>query len=152
MADWTKKNANDYMSVIEDVENRIMAHITNGCGSVKLDCRYEIMQRNTTWALIIEHGKDARTVLAADGIMAFVSARQRPDKNWTYSVGKLTPFVDFDIKSIMALLNEAEGNAVDLWGGSDTIGGSPRASGSKLSPSQVADIINDFIKKANHDL
>jgi hypothetical protein len=141
-----KKNASDYRSVIEDVENRIMQHITNGGGVAKLDTRYEVMQSNDRWALIKEHGKDARTVLSGDGIKAFVSVRERPDKNWTYSVGKMSPFVDFDIQGILAALNSAEGNAVDMWGGSDTIGGSPRYAGSKLSPAQVADVINNYFK------
>lgn len=39
-------------------------------------------------------------------------------------------------------LNQAEGCMNDCWGGSDTIGGSPRVSGSCLSPSEVAGIIN----------
>lgn len=141
-----KKNADDYRSVIDDVENRIMQHITNGGGTTKLDSRYEVIQNNATWSLIKEHGKDARTVLAGDGIKAFVSARERPDKNWTYSVGKMSPFVDFDIQGILSALNNAERNEVDRWGGSDTIGGSPRYAGSKLDPKQVAEIINNYLK------
>lgn len=141
-----KKDTSDYKSVIDDVENRIMAHITGGGGSVKLDTRYKVIYHNAIWSLIQESGKDARSVLAGDGIKAFVSVRERPDKAWTYSIGKLSPFVDFDIKGILEALNSAENNPIDKWGGSDTIGGSPRYNGSKLSPTQVADIINDFIK------
>ena len=140
-----RKNADDFRSVIEDVEKRIMAHITGDGGAVKLDTEYEVLQSNMVWALIKETGKDARSVLSADGIKAFVSARERPDKNWTYTIGKVSAYVDFDVKGILEALNSVEENSVDKWGGSDMVGGSPRYAGSKLSPVRVAEVINSYI-------
>ena len=47
---------------------------------------------------------------------------------------------------ILKALNKAEGIiGEDLWGGGNTIGGSPRVNGSRLNPEQVAKIINDLI-------
>lgn len=140
-----RKNADDFRSVIEDVEARIKQHITGHGGNVKLDTRYEVLNHTPRWVMVREDGKDARSILADDGITAFVSVRQRPNKAWTYSIGKISPFIRFDIMSILQELNKAEG-ADDKWGGSDTIGGSPRYAGSRLDPDRVIDIINGFIK------
>jgi hypothetical protein len=99
------------------------------------------------WTLIAEHGAYARTKLFADGIRAFVAVRGLQEGRFTYSVGRMSPFINFPIAEIFERLNEAEGltNSQDRWGGSDTIGGSPRRVGSQLSPTDVERIVNEVI-------
>ncbi len=46
--------------------------------------------------------------------------------------GKTSMFYPFDIPKILARLNEVEGGT-DKWGGSNTVGESPRVTGSKLN-------------------
>jgi hypothetical protein len=57
----------------------------------------------------------------------------------------MSPFVYFPIEEIYKRLNAAEGRlhgSRDAWGGSDTVGGSPRLSHSRLKPGEVERIIN----------
>jgi hypothetical protein len=138
-----RKNQAEYVSVINDVCNRIMRHITGTGERLTLDTRHEIIGGNGKWHLVKEIGADARSGLLSSGVKAFVSVRQRPSGNWTYSIGKISPFIPFDVKKILDALNIAEGSADDKWGGALTIGGSPRVNGSKLTPEQVEKIVND---------
>ena len=92
-----------------------------------------------------EIGSHARTGAYADGTRAYVSVRQILSERWVYTLGKMSPYVNFDVSKIVKALNKAEGNRRDKWGGANTIGGSPRVNGSKLSPQEVEKIINQQI-------
>lgn len=144
-----KKNKEDFKSVITDVQCRIMKHIVGHGETTKLNNDYKIISDDSKWSMVIESGNNSRSAMASDGIKAFVSVRERPDKRWTYSIGKMSPFINFDIKAILQKLNEAEDSPNDKWGGSDTIGGSPRFAGSKLSPEKIEEIIEKFLKNSN---
>jgi hypothetical protein len=106
-----------------------------------LDVRYEILSRTSLWAMVRELGPNARIGMASEGIRAFVSVYEQGNGRYRYSVGRSGIWVPFDMEHVISALNEAEGDPVNLWGGSDTIGGSPRATGSKLTPEQVQQII-----------
>lgn len=83
--------------------------------------------------------------IALDG---YVNVGPKDKSTNIYTIGKISPFVDFDISMILNTLNKEEfGDVVpaDCWGGSAMIGGSPRVSGSKLSPKMVEEIINKTI-------
>src|SRR4029078_11389386 len=88
-------------------------------------------------------GVRPRAVLAAaaDGIRAYVCVRERPDGRWAYVVGRTSPFVPFDVPGILGALDEGEGATKDRWGGSDLVGGSPRAGGSRLTPNEVERVV-----------
>lgn len=145
-----RKNNIEYREVIQDVERRIMAHITGHGGSMPLDTRYEIMpEGGPGWTMVRETGAYAKTGMFSDKIEAFVSVRNRADGNYTYTIGRMSHFVKFDVEEILIDLNYAEhmvspdgSGFPDKWGGGNTIGGSPRASGSRLTPSEVARIVN----------
>ena len=86
----------------------------------------------------------------SDGGKAFISFREDAGKpaTYAYSLSKLSPYIDFPIKELYSVLNKAEGlkdGSNDSWGGSDIIGGSPRMSGSRLTPQDVERIVNSFI-------
>lgn len=136
-----RKGAAAHRAVIEDVGYRIQAHIVGNGGTLPLDTRHDVLRQGTGWSLVDEIGPQARTGMFADGIRAFVSGRERPDGAWTYSIGRMSPFVPFDIPVILDALNVTEGTPDDPWGGSDTIGGSPRVAGSRLSPDEVYEIV-----------
>ena len=72
--------------------------------------------------------------------------RERADGLWSYSLGRTSPFIPFDIPRIVAALNSAEHSGQGTWGGGNLIAGSPRQLGSKLSPKQVAAIVAETIK------
>jgi hypothetical protein len=137
------KDKNVYEGVITDVCNRIMEYLNGNSQELALDTRYEVLERYPDWSYVKEIGIDSRTGMFGDGIKAFVSLlAERENGNRDYVIGKMSPFVDFDLLKCLKALNDAEGEESDLWGGSNTIGGSPRVKGSKLPPEQVAEIVN----------
>lgn len=138
------KDASLYEGIIEDVGNRIMQYITGNGKTLELDTNYEVIDGGKNWSMVREIGEYARTGMFSDGIYSFVSVNQRNDTTWDYIIGKHSPYVDFDIESIFQALNQEEGKKDDLWGGSDIIGGSPRVSGSHLSPNMVKRIIEEI--------
>lgn len=79
-----------------------------------------------------------------DGICAFVSVRKTTNPNkYAYSIGKMSTFISFDIPKILIWLNHCDQvTADDMWGGSDTIAGSPRVNGSALDPKSLEYFIN----------
>ena len=141
------KDATEYRSIIEDVELRISAHIAGSGKSVPLDTRYERVGGGQGWIMAKEIGNAAKTGIIGDGHTAYVTVRERPDGNYTYTVGK-TAFNPLFLPNVFYRLNRAEtevqtGTSKDCWGGSTTIGGSPRVAGSKLTPEQVSKIIEE---------
>lgn len=134
-----------FEGIITDVCNRIMEHIHGNSQEIALDTNYEVLETGKGFSLVKEIGFDSRTGMFSDGIKAFVSiVNDRGNGHYDYVIGKMSPFVPFNIPSCLKALNEAEGNDTDLWGGSNTIGGSPRVTGSKLTPEQVISIINSI--------
>ncbi len=142
-----RRDAEAFGAVVTDVENRILQHVTGAGGSVPLDPRYRRAGGGPGWAIVEPVGAHARTGMFADGIRAYVSVRERPDGAWAYTVGRMSQFVSFDVPAILAALNAAEGCGADRWGGSGTVGGSPRVSGSRLPPTEVERIVNAVLAR-----
>jgi hypothetical protein len=135
-----------YENVIMAVEDRIMKYLIGKGNQIDVDTRYTVIGGSKKWSMVEEAGTYSRTGMMSDGINAYLSVSDRGDGTWTYSIGKMSPFVDFDIHFLYKELNKIEKITTnDLWGGSDTTGGSPRKSGSKLSPKDMEKIINDII-------
>ena len=136
-------------NVIESVCNRISQYTLGRGKKIKLETDYEILGGGRNWELIKETGFDARSMLFSMGINAFVSVRENGNDTYTYSIGKISPYIDFPILDLYSALSEAEGfkDENDCWGGSDIIGGSPRKSGSRLKPKELERIINEFLEK-----
>ena len=82
-----------------------------------------------------ELGAQSRTAMVADGIRAFVSVRSLFNGGWSYTIGRVSPFVSFDIPAILHALNGAEESWRGTWGGGNLVGGSPRVHGSRLTAS-----------------
>lgn len=141
------KNPAEYKAIIADVETRIMNFLMGNCGNVELDTKYEELGGGYNWKMVKEIGNAARTGLFSDGIRAFVSARKRQNGNYTYSIGRMSPFIQFPVVDIIEHLNNIEGcNEKDRWGGAVTIGGSPRVGGSNIPPEDLERIINEYLE------
>lgn len=148
-----------FANVIELVEHRIMAHITGAGKSVPLDTRYERVGGSNGWTMVKELGANARTGMFADGISAYVAVRERQDGRFTYTVGKMSPFVPFDVELVLERLNDAEYDKRhrldptvnclrEFWGGSDSVGGSPRVGGSVLTSDEVEEVVKSTLQES----
>lgn len=140
-----RKDGTEFRSIISDVGQRIQSYIVGMSDRVELDTRYEIIGVHKNWKMVREIGANARLGMYRDGIEAFVTARMIRGGRYTYSVGRKSIFIPFDIPRILEALNQAEADSEEFWGGSETIGGSPRVKGSRLHEDEVAQIINSVI-------
>lgn len=140
-------DASDMKSVIESVESRINAHIMGKGGEIPLEGNYERIGGGDGWVLTKETGPASRMAMYNDGVKAFITlVASKNDSSYVYTVGRKSVWIPFNMDKLYSLLNKIEGgiiNASNHWGGSDIIGGSPRASGSRLSPKVLEGIIND---------
>ena len=145
-----RKNADEYRGIITDVEHRIKMYLAGNAKQISLDTEYQRVGGGKDWALIQEVGAYAKTGAYADGIQAYISFRERPNHRWTYTVGRMSILIPFEVPKILQHLNSLEGleNSPDRWGGGDTIGGSPRVAGSKLSPLELQKAINSLLEKS----
>lgn len=141
-------NTVQMQDVIEATCERLTLLSEGNAQEKELLGEYDIVGGSGEWKIVRENGTHARTKLFADGIRAFVAVRERSDSTYNYSVGRMSPFIQFPLCKIFHALNEAEdcNNSHDCWGGSDTIGGSPRKTGSRLAPSEIERIINGILQ------
>ena len=135
--------------ILRSVCARIDAALDGRGGEIKLNTRYEKIGGGPGWRLIHEKGPYARTKLFSKKIRAYVSLIENREDTYAYTIGKMSPFVMFPLERIYDALNKAEGlpSQENCWGGSTIIGGSPRKTGSRLSPEKVQQVINDCIKQ-----
>ena len=142
----SKKEMKD---ILRSVCTRIDAAIDGRGGEIELDTRFEEIGGGPGWQLINEKGPYARTKLFSKKIKAYVALVENKEDTYAYTIGKMSPFVIFPLERIYGALNKAEGlsSEENCWGGSAIIGGSPRKTGSRLSPENVQKVINDCIKR-----
>jgi hypothetical protein len=147
----SKNNSQDYIDIIKAVEQNILLYLVGKGDKVEsFNTSYEMIGGGKGWSMVNELGEQARKGIVSDGIKNFVTVRQREDGNWTYSIGKTSPYVlGFKLEQWYKRLNEIENTQHGAWGGSDTIGGSPRGSGSSISPKKLEDLINKWINEVN---
>lgn len=140
----TTLGAEDMHAVIQAVGVRITAYVEGRGERVELDTRYDRVGGGDGWEMIVEHGAHARTGLFAEGVRAYVAVRENTDGTYVYTLGKMSPFVQFPVQELYDVLNAEEGlsSGPKGWGGSNTIGGSPREGGSKLTPKELEAIVN----------
>lgn len=142
------KSGAELYDLIEEICGRITLFSQGKGKSIDIDTQPEIIGGGPGWKLTIEKSVYARTSIYASGTQAFVSTRNRTDGNYTYVIGRTSPYVPFPLPVIYEALNAAEGcdsAGNNAWGGSDIIGGSPRKTGSTLEPTQVERIINSIL-------
>lgn len=148
-----RKRASEYLGIVVDVEQRILAHLTDHGGSIALDFRYEVLRRGDGWVMVRELGAQARTAMLADGTRAFVSVRERPDGARTLVIGKFKSHTPGDLNAVIAACNAAEGGPVeDRWGGGTNIMGSPRVAGTRLDDQTIAEIMDQHFGRHTREV
>jgi hypothetical protein len=143
-------NSFEMKDIIEAVEKRINEHIINGGQELSLEGHYDIIGGGPGWKLIKEIGPASRMAMFADGIVAYIALLSENSGSYVYTIGRRSVWSSFDINKLYDLLNIEESNIItddNKWGGSNTVGGSPRKTGSKLPPQKLQEIINSFLLK-----
>lgn len=131
-------------SIVEAVCARITAHTLNQGEELGLEGHYQRIGGGLDWVMVEESGPAARLAMYNDNIEAFIAYLGPQGDNHRYVVGRKSVWVPWPLKRIFARLNEADKEITDTnrWDGSDTIGGSPRMTGSSLSPQEVETLLN----------
>ncbi|MBI4142829.1 hypothetical protein HY480_03075 [Candidatus Uhrbacteria bacterium] len=138
-----RKDPEEFVSILTDTERRIMDHITGRGRTIAVDMGHDVLRRTSQWAIVREHGAQARTAVFADGIRVFAAVRERPNGRRTVSIGKFSTFTPCALDRILAACNAAEEPGPDSWGGGTTIIGSPRIRGTALTDDQLAEIMEE---------
>ena len=140
-------SADQMRELIFQTSERISQLAKGEAHECELDTSYREIGGGKGWKMIQERGVYARTKLYSDGIRAFVSVRECEPGRYSYVIGRMSPFINFPLDKIFLSLNEIESRvgSSDCWGGSDTIGGSPRKTGSSIPPEQIEEVINKLI-------
>lgn len=139
-------DSSEMRTIMEAVESRIERHLFGIPGEIALEGHYERLGGGKGWTLTRETGPASRIAMYHDGISAFAAlVSEKGDGSFVYALGRKSAWVQFDLPYLYQRLNEVEKDIVtdrNFWGGSDTIGGSPRDSGSRLSPQKLEEVIN----------
>ncbi|QDV47932.1 hypothetical protein Enr13x_78440 [Stieleria neptunia] len=140
-------NGDEMRCLIEETSARISRIALSQGQESELCGSYDVLGGGQGWQMIREYGQYARTKLFAKGVRAFVALQELPTGRYAYTVGRMSPFVRFPLDRIFSTLNGLEGSTADheQWGGSDTIGGSPRRCGSRLTPREVEQAIEQIM-------
>lgn len=145
-----EQDAEQFKRVIFDVERRISDYIIgNPPAAEPLKTAFDIEKVGTGWSMIREIGEDAKFAVVSAGIQAFVTVTDTKQEGvWRYTIGRTSPFIDFPIEKLYEVLNAQDVACCENnnWGGSDLIGGSPRTTGSRLSPERIYDILENFLE------
>jgi hypothetical protein len=129
------------VDVLREVDLRITAHLDGRGGTVPRMGDFEVVGRSGSVVAVTETGPLARARLREAGIEVFVAVRPHGTRTGA-SIGVTSPFIPVDLHRAYALLNELEGcEGADRWGGSDTVGGSPRDAGTGLSATTIAEVV-----------
>ena len=134
-------------SIIESVNSRIDEHIFGEGKELPLEGHYEKIGGGDRWTMVRETGPASRLAMYNDGISAYVALVSEKSDSFVYVLGRKSVWTPFDIPKIYRILNKEEGTSEknNSWGGSNTIGGSPRATGSRIPPEKLQEIINSHI-------
>jgi hypothetical protein len=146
-AELKKYSSSQMVELIMSVYERINLYAEGKAQKIEVDARYEIVGGGKGWILAKEIGPYARAQLYQEGVQALITFRDNQDGTYTYSIGKISGFINFPIPEFYNVLNQAENlnDTNNQWGGSTIIGGSPRRSSSKLKPKELENIVNDYL-------
>jgi hypothetical protein len=147
---------------IEAVHSRLNSMLMGQCGKRVLREDVTVLHDSRHGYKVLDEtgGNEARYVMFSKGMNAFVSIVARlpvPDSTrlkYVYAIGRRSRYIDFPLPKIYEALNHMEGRhagiiggpAPDSWGGSDIVGGSPRASGSSLTWQDVTRAIDTCLE------
>ncbi|MBT8492143.1 MAG: hypothetical protein KJO07_03705 [Deltaproteobacteria bacterium] len=151
--DMASLDAAGMREIIEAVHERIDKFVRGKGEVIAARGGYEQLGGGRGWVLVEVEHQHARQKMIEAGVNAAVELFARGDDDtYFYSIWRRSEYiVDFPVPEILVELNRTEGfedEDTKGWGGSDNVGGSPRKVGTKLSPEQVAEVVNGVVDRA----
>lgn len=140
-----RRDENEFRSIIQDVCARISAYVIGRGERLVPDTRFEVIGSYPVWSHVREIGSQARLGVFGSGIQAFVASSDYGPGRWMHVIGRSSEYIPFPVPELLEALNREE-DGTYTWGGGSTIGGAPRVGGSRLSPEEVARVINDVMR------
>jgi hypothetical protein len=137
-------DASGMRTLIEAVGARITDHVMGQGKEIPLEGSYERIGGGTGWVFTKENSPASRMAMYNEGVKAFVALVAKKGESFTYSIGRTSVWTPFPLEQFYNALNEEETVPIsdrNKWGGSNTIGGSPRETGSRLNPVDVQRVI-----------
>ena len=139
-------------NIIESVHGRITEHVMGKGKEMALEGFFKKVGGGDGWSLTEETGPSSRLAMFNEGVKAYIAIVGRMNDNYVYTIGRLSEWIQFPLERLYDRLNKEEeeaGNKItesNRWGISNTIGGSPRETGSVLSPEKLQEIVNDELE------
>jgi len=145
-------NGNEMKNLMQDIFLRIEKHLSGKSLEMGLDNSYTILYgKRDSFALVKENSAYSRAKMIRDGIKVFALLVRENEGVYKYILGKISDLIPVPLPEIYDFLNKFENiksDDADKWGGSQTIGGSPRIKGSKILPEELFNIIKDYLKNS----
>jgi hypothetical protein len=142
-----------FENCLEAIMSRLDKLLMGMAGEYKPKADYQILKSTDDLIVIDETlgGIEARHYLFAHDMIkkSYLSIiAKKDDGSFVYTIGKKSRYIKLPLKEIFSKLNELEEtlNGSNCWGGSDIIGGSPRATGSRLSWQTISDTIESCLR------
>lgn len=133
--------ASDMKRTIQEVGARIDRYVEGTSERRPRIFEFDFVDRRERIAAIEERGPLARMRLREHAVDMFVSLRPG-DSRLDVSIGKTSPWAPYNLARAYFELNRLEGcPPEDGWGGSPTIGGSPRSAGTRLDTQVILDVL-----------
>jgi hypothetical protein len=147
----SESSADDMRAIIDAVHERIELFLTGQSEALPLLGSYTPIGGGEGWLLVEIDHQHARQKMVDAGVNAAVELYARAGDRYVYSIWRRSEYiVHFPVREILRELNRAEGYEADDmtgWGGSENVGGSPRGTGSALSPAEVQKVIEGVVAK-----
>jgi len=134
-------------AILASVGSRICDYCMGKAGQCSINKHFEVLNSFNGWSFVKETSTSSRMFMFASGVNAFLSDRG----HGIYVLGRKSTWINFPLDKIYEALNNRDENITEAnrWGGSNTIGGSPRETGSTLPPEAICGIINGILNKGD---
>lgn len=134
-------NVQEMTDIIESCLARISKYMNHHGEESSMQITFSLLGGGKEWSLVKESSTSARMLIFSSGINSIISVIQEG----RYVIAKKSMWIKFPIEDLYIHLNKLEGR--NVWGGSNTIGGSLREIPSKFSSKELEKIVNDFLEK-----
>ncbi len=142
-----RKDPTAHLGVLRDVIHRVNEFVVGRGNQIPINDRYEKLGGGDDWVMVREIGPHARMKMARRGVRAFVSARERFDGRWVYTLCRESPYIYwFPLQEIGVCLNQEE-EPENAFGGGDIVYGNAYGNASSRNPDQLSNAINTFLQE-----